>query len=805
MGKMNTIINDIRYAIRQLRKNPGFTVIAVLTLGLGIGATVTIFGAFNALVLDPFPYPNPEKIAYIWSNTDQPLSAPDFLDIHEQNTSFAEIGVYSPARLNLGINPPEPVYATRCTAGVLRTFEIPPVMGRWLDENDEKSGAEPVAVISHSLWTRVFGGNAEVVGNTIRLDEREVKVVGVMPEDFEFHSPWYTGHDCDIWVPLMLENRHRGNHWLLCVGRYKDGITLEQANTEIKAIGTRLAKDYPDSNLHKPFLVRSLWRQITRNTAPGSILLFGAVALLLLVACANVAGMLLARGTQRQEEFGVRLALGAARSDVIRLLLAEGFILALLGSITGVILSIWGLKGMQHLMPPLLAIGARRAAMQVNGTVLIFSFILAFITVLLFGLLPALTAARTCVVKTLNEAGRSQTGSRIRHRFLRHMVIAQIALSVVLANGAVLLSTSYLKVLEKNHNLDSNQILTAEITLQGQRYAEGQARQQFWDRFFERIQALPSVQHAAVTTKMPLEGGINFDVLVEGQVYDPTIIRPMVENSLITPDYFAAMGVPVLRGRPPESADARDELIGVTVNQTLAETFWPGENPIGKQIFGNATDPWFKARVVGVVGDIAQWGAEYPVMPELYFPYACRYEAGVTLVVRATGNARNLVPILREELGTIDREIPLANIRTMKDVVNTSVSGRRLYTQLINVFMGTALILTVVGIYGTLSYNIIQRNREIGVRIAVGALRHHILEFVFRQAALWVVAGLAIGLISTALLSFGLRSLVFNISPWNPYSLLVGLGLVAGSTLLACLVPAIRATRVDPMEALRYE
>ncbi len=802
---MSTLINDIKYAIRQLRKNPGFTVITVLTLGLGIGATVTIFGAFNALVLDPFPYPNPNKIAYIWSNHDQPLSAPDFLDIQEQNTSFAEIGAYSPTRLNLGTDPPEPVYAVRCTAGVLRTLGMPPIIGRWLDETDELSGAEPVAVISHSLWMRVFGGDMEAVDRTIRLDEREVKIVGVMPDNFEFHSPWYDGYDCDVWVPLALENSYRSNHWLLCVGRLKHGMTLETANTEIKAIGARLAKDYPDSNLHKPFLVRSLWRQITQRTVSGSVILFTAVALLLLVACANVAGMLLTRGTQREEEFGVRLALGATRSNVIRLLLSEGLILALFGSLTGVILAIWGLKGMQHLMPPLLAIGARRAAMHVDGTVLVFCFGLSLVTILLFGLLPVLTAARTCVAKTLNEAGRSQTGSHIRHRFLRHLVIAQIALSVVLANGAVLLSSSYLKVLESNQNLGSDQVLAAEVTLLGQRYAEGQTRQQFWDHLFERIRSLPSVQHVAITTKMPLEGGISFDVLVEGQVYDPTVVRPMVENSLITSDYFAVMGVPILQGRPPESDDASDEFVGVAVNQTLAETFWPGENPLGKHIISNAPAPWFKAQVIGVVGDIRQLGAEHPVIPELYFPYARRHEAGVTLVLRTTGNARNLVPMIREELSAIDSDLPLANIRTMKDVVNTSISGRRLYTQLINVFMIAALILTVVGIYGTLSYNVLQRNREIGVRIALGALCHHILEFVLRQAGLWVVVGLTIGFIFTALLSFALRSILFDISPWNPCSLLVGLSVVAGSAFLACLLPAIRATRIDPMETLRYE
>lgn len=802
---MGALWQDIRYSCRMLARSPGFTAVAVLTLALGVGATTTLFGVFNALVLDPFPYPEPGRIAYLWSNEGQPLSTPDFLDIHEQNASFADLGAYSPTRLNLGIDPPEPGYAARCTAGVLRAFGMAPMLGRWLEETDESPGAEPVAVISHSLWTRVLGSDPNVIQKTIRLDGRETRIVGVMPADFEFHSPWYAGHDYEVWVPLHLENRHRNSHWLLAVGRLKRGVTLEAANAEIKAIGSRLAKTYPESNLHKPFLVRSLWKQTTQYTASGSYLLFGAVSLLLLVACANVASMLLARGTQRQSEFSVRLALGAARRDVVRLLLIEGLMLALLGSAGGVVLAVWGLKGMQHIMPSLLAIGARRAALQIDGTVMLFSLGLVAITTLIFGLLPAFTAARTCVVETLKEAGRSQSGARIRHRYLRHLVIAQIALSLVLANAAVLLSGSYLNVLKGNGDLNTDEVVTAEVTLQGQRYENGQARRQFWDRLFERVRSVSGVECLAITTKMPLEGGTNADVLIEGQVYDPTVVRPLVENSLISPDYFRVMGVPVLRGRPPEPVDAGGEFVGVAVNETLAERFWPGEDPIGKQIWSNDAEPWFRAKVVGVVGDIRQWGAEQVPIPELYFPYARRDEAGVILAVRTHGDSRRLVPLLRQELAAMDGDLPLANIRTMKDVVAASVSSRRLYTLLINAFTSAALVLAAVGIYGTLAYNLLQGRQEIGVRMAVGALRCHIIQFAFRQAALWAVAGLAIGLMLTTAVSFLLRSIVYSVSPWNPLSLLLGLAIVGSAACLACLLPAFRASRADPMDVLRHE
>ena len=804
---MSTITSDIKYGFRQLRKSPGFTLVAVLTLGLGIGATASIFSVFNALVLDPFPYPESDRIVYVWNQQGWPLSALDYLDIKEQMTSFTDIGVYSPERINFGAEKPESLYGVRCTAGALHALGMHPVSGRLLNDSDDKPGAEPVAVISHDLWTRSFAADPQIVGQTIKLNGQETTVVGVMPADFEFSSPWYRGQEYELWTPFTfdIKERGRGNHWLLGLARLKAGVSVEAADAEIKTIGARLSKTYPNTNTNKPFLVVSLQEQMTRRASSSMRILFSAVALLLLVACANVASMLLARGTQRQDEFSVRLALGASRPAVMRLLLSETIILGLLGSIAGIIFTFWGMVTLRNLIPPQLMIQARRAAIHINGRILLFAVGIAFLSALLAGMLPALTAARTSIVETLKSGGRSHTGSRIRHRFLRQLVVGQITIAVVLANCGVLLFASYFNVFKSNRILDTEQVISAEVSLEGNKYNENEARLAFWDQLFDRIRALPGVQKVAITSKLPLEGGNNASFLVDDEVYDPTVQRQLVERSYISPDYFAAMGLNLLKGRTPEPADGRGESIGIVINHATANHYWPDEDPIGKRIRPDDPEPSFVMHVTGIVEDVRQWGSEYQPLPEIYVPNSFRPQTKAFLIVRAKGDTAALVPAIRRELAAVDTDLPLANIRTMKDVLSASTSERRMSTGLINVFMTTTLILAMVGIYGTLSYNLLQRRQEIGVRIAVGALRHHIVKFVFRQAGLWVVAGLAIGLLLTAAVSFLLRSMVFNISPWNPLSLLLGLCVVGAAACLACILPAMRATKTDPMEALRYE
>ncbi len=804
---MSTILRDTKYAFRQLRKKPCFTLVAVLTLGLGIGATTSLFSVFNALVLDPFPYPESDRIVHVWSGQSWSLSALDYFDIKEQMTSFTDMGVYQAERLNFGVEKPESLYAVRCTSGVLRVLGMYPILGRLLIDSDEQLGAEPVAVISHGLWTRSFAADPQVIGKTMKLNGQETTIVGVMPADFEFSSPWYRGQEYELWTPFTfdIKKRGRGNYWLLGVARLKSGVTVKAADAEIKTIGARLTQAHPDTNTNKTMLVVSLRDQMTRNTASKMRMFIGAVTLLLLVACANVASMLLARGTQRQDEFSVRLALGASRCTLARLLLAETLLLGLFGSVAGLLFALWGTTVLRSLIPPQLFTEARRTAIQINGTVLLFSISLALLSALLAGLLPVLTAVKTSVRETLNAGGRSGTVSRIRHRFLRQLMVTQIAVAVVLANGGILLFASYINIFRSNEILNTEEVISAEVSLQGDKYNKNEARLTFCDQLFERIGGLPGVQKVAITSKMPLEGGSNAGFLVDDEVYDPAIERPPIEQSTISPDYFAATGLTMLKGRVPVPTDAKSNLIGVVINRTMAQHYWKGKEAIGRRIRPNAPNPPLSAEVIGVVEDVRQFGSEHPPLPEMYIPHAFRAPSRVFLIVRARGDAGPLVPAIRNELAALDPDLAIANVRTMKDVLNASVSDRRLSTSLINVFMVTTLILAMVGIYGTLSYNLMQRKQEIGVRIAVGALRHHIIWFVFRQAGIWVVAGLVIGLMLTVAASFLLRSMVYHISPWNPLSLLLGLTVVSIAACAACILPAMRATKIDPMEALRCE
>ncbi len=543
---MTTLWNDIKYGLRMLAKSPGFTAVAVLSLALGIGMAATLFSVFDAIVLHPFPYPYPEQIAYVRSNSGQPLSVPDFRDIREQNKSFVDLGVYHPVRLNLGSEQPESLPAIRCTAGVLPALDVKPALGRWIEETDERPGAAPVVVISHSLWIRAFRGDPGIVGQMIRLDGRGTEVIGVMPAAFEFTSPWYQGHDYALWTPLVFDERQasaRGNHWLLGIGRLRPGVDVAAADAEIKAIGAQLAKAYPATNTRKPMLVRSIREEITRRMEAGMRPLAAAVAMLMAVACANVAGLLLARGVQRQGEFGVRLAMGASRANLLRQLLSETILLGLIGSALGILLAAWAVAAVRHLIPSALIIEARRAAIQVNGKILFFAMALGLIAAILASLFPALRAAGTPVVKTLSGGGRTQTGSRLRHRFLRNLAVAQIAVAMVLACAGVLFASSYVNVFRDNRAMNTDQVLSAEIVMEGQRYRDVAGRVRFWNALIERIGALPGVQQVGMTTKLPLEGGNNFDVLTDDQAFDPAARRPLVENSGVSPDYFAAMGL----------------------------------------------------------------------------------------------------------------------------------------------------------------------------------------------------------------------------------------------------------------------
>jgi putative ABC transport system permease protein len=799
-------MQDLRFALRTLAKSRGFTAVAILTLAVGIGAATAMFSALRALVIEPFSYPRTDRLVHVWSNHGQPLSTPDFFDIREQATSFAELGVYSPQRVNLGGENAQSVRSVTCTAGVLRALGVAPALGRWITPADEEKGAPPVAVINYALWQQAFAGDRGLVGRPIRLNGGEVTVVGIMPADFEFVSPWMRTSTCQVWLPLQLERGEgkgeRGSHWLCTVGRLKDGVSVKAADAEIKAIGARLKAAYPNTNTNKPFLVRSLHDEMTRDVGSRVWMLFGAVVLVLLVACANVASMLLARSARRQGEFGVRIALGATRGHIIRLALAESLLLAVGGALVGLLVAFGGVRVLQAIAP---VTEARKAAITLNGGALAFSLGLTLLTAFLAGLPPAFAATRISVTGLLRADARGAAGSRARHHLLRGLIIAQIAVAFMLANGAALFSASYVKLLTANQSLATEYVLSAELDLRGERYDKRAVRTHFLEQLAERAAALPGVTAAGVTTKLPLEGGSNMDILVNDEAFDPAAHRTLAEISSITPGYFAAAGITLLRGRTLEPGDAGEKEIGVVVNRALADRCWPGADPLGKVIRPNSASPWFKAHVVGMVESVRQWGPEMDPRPEIYWPPDRAWGQTIFLIVRSPQPANRLTSVLRREVAALDPDLSPSRIRTLLEVVNEATQGQRAVTGLVDFFMAAALGLVAVGLYGTLSYHVLQRTREIGVRMAIGAARGDIVRLVFGQGAAWVLIGVIIGIGGALALASMLRAMIYGVDPLNPVSLLAGAGAVAAAAVLACWLPARRASRIDPMVALRAE
>ncbi len=800
------MLSNLRLALRTLAQSRGFAFIAVLTLAVGIGASTAIFSALQALVLKPYSYPASDRLVHVWSGNGWPLSPADSIDLRKDSSSYVSFGVYSPQSYNVGQENAQSVMGVSGTADVLRAFGVQPALGRFFTPADDAVGAAQVVIISHSLWRQLYAGDPGALGRKLRVNGGDAEIVGIMPEGFEFVSPWMRTDDCQLWTPRYFdaeEIKQRDSHYLLGIARLKDGVSVRTADAEIKTIGKRLTALYPDSNTRKEFLVRSLHEEMTRDIGKQVWLLFGAVALVLLVACGNVASMLLARSTRRQGEFSIRVALGAARGDLMRLALAESFALALAGALLGAFFA-WGGVEVLRVIAPVSA--ARKAAIALDGWALAFGLAATACTALLAGLPPALAAMRTSVVTMLRSEGRGATGSRSRHVMLRGLIIAQVAVAFVLANGAVLFSAAYLRIAEENRVLANDEVITAQVALNGDRYEKDETRVQFWYDLVGRVQALPGVTKAAITSKLPLEGGSNTNALVNDEVYDPTQRRMSVERSSVTEDYFAAMGLRLVKGRNLRAEDRTGDIRGVVVNQAAVAKAWPKKDPIGEILRGNNPGkPWYVARVVGVVEDVKQWGADAEVQPEMYTAPEGHWGRRINLVLRSTVPAGQMAPLLRRELAAINPELALRNVRTMREVVGQSMKSQRAVAGLVNFFMAVALGLVAVGLYGTLSYHVQQRTREIGVRAALGALKGDIVRLVFLQGSRWVGLGLVIGLAGSIGLSFALKSVVYRMNGVSVTQLLLAMVAVGLAAFLACWLPARRAARLDPVEALRSD
>ena len=802
---MHSFVSDFRHAFRSLSKTPGFSLVALLTLAIGIGGATAMFSALKALVIEPFSYPDSAALVQVWSNNGQPLSTPDYCDLRDQNTSFAEFGAYSPQSANLGGERPQSITVVSCTAGVLRAFGVAPLLGRLIDDRDTEKGAPRAIVLSHHLWRQSFAQDPEIVGKNIRVDGGTALVVGVMPANFEFASPWMRTKNCELWQPLQQitpQDGNRGSHWICGIGRLKKGVTVAAADADIKAIGVRLKLAYPNTNARKPFFVRSLKTEMAQSMSSTGWMLFAAVSLVLLVACANVASMLLGRNARRQGEIGVRIALGASRWQILRLALCESLLLAFAGAVVGAFLAYFGLLALQSITP---TTEARRAAMTLDTLVLGFATTLSFIAALLAGLPPALATLKVSISEQLRVDSRSATGSRTHHNMLRALIIIQVAVAFILANGAALFSSSYTKLLSANSSLATNRVLACELSLRGERYATVEARVRFFEQLSERASTLPGVTSAGITTKLPLEGGSNMDILVNDEAFDPAAHRTLAEVACITPGYFASAGIPILHGRTLEPGDAGKDEMGVVVNRALAEKCWPNQDALGKIIRPNGSKADYHARVVGVVENVRQWGPDKDFMPEIYRMPNQAWGRTLYLVLRSPQAADFLLNELRPVLTELDPELPLGRVRTLQTIVDESMKGRRSITNMVNCFMAMAMILVSVGLYGTLSYHVLQRTREIGVRMALGANASGIVRLVIKQGANWVLAGLALGLLSALALTRLITSMIYEVSSFDPLSMMLAACCVLTVGAVACWIPARRAAKLDPMVALRAE
>lgn len=802
-------MSDLRFAFRSLAKTPGFTVVAVATLAVGIAATASLFSLIKGLVLDPLPYPESQRVGQVWAKSTgavldfKPLSTPDFLDLQEQLTSFEAFGTFTPRRFNLGGDRPESIEGARCTPGVFPAFGVPPLFGRWFTADDVASEAgAAVVVLSHGLWQQRFAGDPDCLGQTLRLDGRDFTIIGVMPKEFELLSMWTRDRVLRLWIPLALSrtNTNRGNLWMASIARLKPGISADHADAEMQGVADRIRKLAPDTNARRTFWFMPLQQGLGGLPALRVSVLLAAGWSLLALAGQNVAAMMLARGISRQPELSVRIALGASRWRVMRLVLAESVLLAAMSAGAGFLLTLWCQDALSAALP---AAVMPRSGLVVDGWLL---GCLAFLVVLVVqssGLAPALLASRTDVLGGLKEGGISHTTARKTQRRLQRLVVAQIAIAILLVSVATQLSGTYRQMLASSRSLMSGNIVTAAIAVKGSNY-DGGRRAAFWDRYIGAVAALPGVIDAGVTTKLPFDGGVSITILTDDQSFDPEVSLPWVEISHVTPGFFAAIRADLRQGRLLDESDARAHRRSVVINRAMAERYWPGQNPIGCRVRPAHPGSSWAAEVIGVIDDIRQV-AERPAKPEMYYSYCDDPHEEAFLVIRTAAGVPVAVDALREELRRIDPDLALADVQSMQHLFEKSGGVISVVTSVVDGLTVAILGLAALGLYGTLSFTFARRRRDIGVRIALGARPRSIIVLVVRQAVVWVGIGTAIGAVGSWLLGRGMQALLADASPVSMLQLGISIAIVLAAAAFASWLPARRATQVSPVDALRAE
>jgi len=807
---MDTFRQESKYAVRSLIKSPGFTLIAVLTIALGIGANTAMFSAFYSVLLKPLPYSEPDQLFLVWEDAsayDSPKNTPaaaNYFDWREQSHSFADMAALSTDLVTFtGYGEPEQLGSAAVTANFFSLMGINPELGRALVAGEDEEGAERVVVLSHRFWQRRFGGDPAVLGRAIQLDGRAFSVAGVMPASFTFPAPVI-----DLWVPFEwnAERRNnRGDHFLYVVGRLRAGISPLAAQSEMTAIAARLEQAYPQTNAKLGVNLEPLRDYYAGDVRPALLVLMGAVGLVLLVACTNVANLLLARSSRRHNELFVRTALGARPRQLIRLVLMESLAVAAAGTVLGVALAIGAIRAFAALLPERLGEAAQP---EISILVLLFAIAMAGAASVLFGIVPAWQASRITLAAGLGQTSRSVAGGSARLRGA--LVVGEVALSICLLIGAGLMLQTLVALANAPLGFNPQGAITVRTPLGGEKFQPHEARVRFFREVLEKVRALPGVTAAGYTSHIPLTfGGDQNSFQIEGRPVPPPGQQDIGPVRIVTPDYFRAVGTPLLAGRTFSYHDSPDSERVVMVNQTFARRFWPGQDAVGKRIQrGSRIVEGAWMRVIGVVQDTPQVSVERETKIEVYLPYTQfrgYFFVPRQLVVRASGAPLHLAGPVRDAVHAVDKDQPVSQAMTLESVVGDALAQRRLQSSLFAGFALIALLLAAIGLFGVLSQLVVQRMREFGIRMALGAQAGAILRMVLRHALGLVLAGAAIGIMGYLALARFLASLLYQVSGTDPWTIAGVTALLTGVALLACAVPAWRASRVDPGIVLRYE
>lgn len=805
---METFLKDLRYALRMMSRNPGFTAVAIIALALGIGANTAIFSVVNALLINSLPYKDADRLVWIWGTNpgndieEETASAPDYNDWKTQSQSFEEMGAFARTRLTLtGEGEPEIFAAALVTDGFFATLGAQPRIGRTFLPEEDKPGAERRVILSEGLWQRRFGGDPQILERKITLNGNLVTVVGVMPADFLNPRPGDT-NPTELWMPFRLEYNKAGRRsdFLGVIAKRKPDVSLEQARAEMKTIAAALEQQYPDSNKGWSTKVLSLHERFFGDIRPALLVLMGAVCFLLLIACANIANLLLARSASRRKEIAIRAALGASRGRVMRQLLTESILLALAGGVLGLLLAVWGIEALVALGPSNIP---RLDSIGLDGQVLAFTLLVSLLTGVVFGLLPALQASNPHLIDNLKEGGRDSSDTVRGNRLRGSLASAEIALALVLLIGAGLMARSFNTLQNVDPGFDPERVLTTQVLLPGARYGENPKIVDFVSRLVEQVSSLPGVEAAGIIDTVPLSGTGNvLSFSIEGA--PPPERVPDAEVYGASTDYFKAMGIPLKRGRFFTHQDTA-EAPGVTlISETMARRHFPNEDPIGKRVTlaDPQKGPWYT--IIGIVGDVSHEGLNEEPYPQMYGVSTQQPSRLFTLVARSS-TPGSAIPAIRSQVKQMDSDLPLFNTRSMEQLLSDSISRPRFNTLLIGLFAVVALILASVGIYGVISYSVTQRQHEIGIRMALGAKSEDIMKMVVGQGLKLAGAGVASGLVAAFGITRLISSLLYGVSATDPLTFTAIALLLTLVALVACYIPARRATKVDPMIALRYE